>query len=90
MRRYRKVNRKKARREKNTIDAGACGYHPVRHAGKGAAEKQHPAKRSFQAIRIAGQRRNRSVEEMLKTAPDRLNKVAGLSLSAFIPLRTGS
>ncbi|MBR6259340.1 MAG: 16S rRNA (cytosine(1402)-N(4))-methyltransferase RsmH, partial [Oscillospiraceae bacterium] len=41
--------------------------------GKALREKQHPAKRSFQAIRIAVNDELTAVEEMIGTAADRLN-----------------
>lgn len=50
---------------------------------KALREKQHPAKRSFQAIRIAVNDELGSVEEMLKTAPDRLNKEGRLCVISF-------
>jgi 16S rRNA (cytosine1402-N4)-methyltransferase len=50
---------------------------------KALREKQHPAKRSFQAIRIAVNDELGSVEEMLKTAPDRLNKGGRLCVISF-------
>lgn len=50
---------------------------------KALREKQHPAKRSFQAIRIAVNDEIGSVEEMLKTAPDRLNKGGRLCVISF-------
>lgn len=51
--------------------------------GKALREKQHPAKRSFQAIRIAVNDELGSVEEMLKTAPDRLNQKGRLCVISF-------
>jgi 16S rRNA (cytosine1402-N4)-methyltransferase len=51
--------------------------------GKALREKQHPAKRSFQAIRIAVNDELGSVEEMLKTAPDRLNPRGRLCVISF-------
>ena len=50
----------------------------IRSAMPAAAlrEKQHPAKRSFQAIRIAVNDELGAVEEMMRTAPDKL-KVGG-------------
>lgn len=50
---------------------------------KALREKQHPAKRSFQAIRIAVNDELGSVEEMLKIAPDRLNKGGRLCVITF-------
>ena len=50
----------------------------IKGAMPGAAlrEKQHPAKRSFQAIRIAVNDELGAVDRMMKTAPDRL-KIGG-------------
>lgn len=64
----------------------------IRSAMPGAAlrEKQHPAKRSFQAIRIAVNDELAAVREMMDTAPDKLRVGGGCVSSAFIPLRTGS
>ena len=46
-------------------------------------EKQHPAKRSFQAIRIAVNDELGSVERMLAMAPDRLKKGGRLCVISF-------
>lgn len=46
-------------------------------------EKQHPAKRSFQAIRIAVNDELGAVERMIKTAPDGLNKGGRLCVISF-------
>ena len=46
-------------------------------------EKQHPAKRSFQAIRIAVNDELGSVERMLASAPDRLTKGGRLCVISF-------
>ncbi len=46
-------------------------------------EKQHPAKRSFQAIRIAVNDELGAVEQMMKTAPDKLNKGGRLCVISF-------
>lgn len=51
--------------------------------GKALREKQHPAKRSFQAIRIAVNDELGAIEEMLRTAPDRLNKNGRLCVISF-------
>lgn len=50
---------------------------------KALREKQHPAKRSFQAIRIAVNDELGSAQEMLKTAPDRLNRGGRLCVISF-------
>ena len=46
-------------------------------------EKQHPAKRSFQAIRIAVNDELGEVERMMDTAPDKLNKGGRLCVISF-------
>ena len=46
-------------------------------------EKQHPAKRSFQAIRIAVNDELGEVERMMDTAPDRLNPGGRLCVISF-------
>lgn len=46
-------------------------------------EKQHPAKRSFQAIRIAVNDELAAVEEMMETAPDKLNTGGRLCVISF-------
>jgi 16S rRNA (cytosine1402-N4)-methyltransferase len=51
--------------------------------GKAFREKQHPAKRSFQAIRIAVNDELGAIEEMLKTVPDRLNAKGRLCVISF-------
>ncbi len=50
---------------------------------KALREKQHPAKRSFQAIRIAVNDELGSVERMLETAPERLNRNGRLCVISF-------
>lgn len=57
----------------------------VRSALPGAAlrEKQHPAKRTFQAIRIAVNDELGAVEQMMRTAPDRLNIGGRLCVISF-------
>ncbi len=46
-------------------------------------EKQHPAKRSFQAIRIAVNDELGEVERMMDTAPDKLNRGGRLCVISF-------
>lgn len=51
--------------------------------GKALKEKQHPAKRSFQAIRIAVNDELASVERMIKGAVPRLNRGGRLAVITF-------
>lgn len=57
----------------------------IRSAMPAAAlrEKQHPAKRSFQAIRIEVNGELSEVENMMRTAPDRLRKGGRLCVISF-------
>ena len=57
----------------------------IRSAMPAAAlrEKQHPAKRSFQAIRIAVNDELGAVEDMIRTVPDKLNKGGRLCVISF-------
>lgn len=50
---------------------------------KALREKQHPAKRSFQAIRIAVNDELGAIEEMLRIAPERLRKKGRLCVISF-------
>lgn len=51
--------------------------------GPALREKQHPAKRSFQAIRIAVNDELGAVEEMMRTVPDRLLPGGRLAVISF-------
>jgi len=51
--------------------------------GPALREKQHPAKRSFQAIRIAVNDELGAVDEMMHTVPDRLNTGGRLAVISF-------
>jgi 16S rRNA (cytosine1402-N4)-methyltransferase len=51
--------------------------------GPALREKQHPAKRSFQAIRIAVNDELGAVDEMMHTVPDRLNVGGRLAVISF-------
>jgi len=57
----------------------------IRKAMPAAAlrEKQHPAKRSFQAIRIAVNDELGAAEDMIRTAPDKLNMGGRLCVISF-------
>ena len=66
------------KREDKPIDTTLELVDIIRSAMPAAAlrEKQHPAKRSFQAIRMAVNDELGAVEEMMRTAPDKL-KIGG-------------
>lgn len=74
-----------AARERKTISSTMELVDIIRGAMPGAAlrEKQHPAKRSFQAIRIAVNDELGAVEEMMDTVPDRLSKGGRLCVISF-------
>ena len=67
-----------ARRQEKEIETTLELVDVIKSAMPAAAlrEKQHPAKRSFQAIRIAVNDELSAVSQMMETAPDRL-KVGG-------------
>lgn len=72
-------------REKKPLDNTLELVEIIKRAMPAAAlrEKQHPAKRSFQAIRIAVNDELGSVERMLSAAPDRLNTGGRLCVISF-------
>ena len=74
-----------ARREKKPIETTLELAEIIRGAMPAAAlrEKQHPAKRSFQAIRIAVNDELGEVEQMMDTAPDLLNPGGRLCVISF-------
>ena len=73
------------RREEKTIDTTLELVDVIRSAMPAAAlrEKQHPAKRSFQAIRIAVNDELGSVERVLRDAVDLLNPGGRLAIITF-------
>ena len=73
------------RREEKTIDTTLELVDVIRSAMPAAAlrEKQHPAKRSFQAIRIAVNDELGSVERVLQDAMDLLNPGGRLAIITF-------
>ena len=73
------------RREEKTIDTTLELVDVIRSAMPAAAlrEKQHPAKRSFQAIRIAVNDELGSVERVLRDAMDLLNPGGRLAIITF-------
>jgi 16S rRNA (cytosine1402-N4)-methyltransferase len=74
-----------AAREKAPIQSTAELVEIIKSAMPAAAlrEKQHPAKRSFQAIRIAVNDELGEVERMMDTAPDKLNPGGRLCVISF-------
>ncbi len=74
-----------ARRERQTIDSTADLAEVIRGAMPPAAlrEKQHPAKRSFQAIRIAVNDELGALEQMLQQAENRLAPEGRLLVISF-------
>lgn len=73
------------KRENKPIDTTLELVDIIRSAMPAAAlrEKQHPAKRSFQAIRIAVNDELGAVEEMMRTAPDKLRPGGRLCVISF-------
>ena len=73
------------RREEKPIETTAELVDVIRSAmpSKALREKQHPAKRSFQAIRIAVNGELAAVEEMMARAIDRLNPGGRLCVITF-------
>lgn len=72
-------------REKKSIETTLELVDIIKGAMPAAAlrEKQHPAKRSFQAIRIAVNDELGAIAAMMETAPDRLNKGGRLCVISF-------
>ena len=73
------------RREEKTIETTLELVDIIRSAmpGKALKEKQHPAKRSFQAIRIAVNDELASVDRMIQAAVPRLNQGGRLAVITF-------
>lgn len=74
-----------AHREEKPVESTLELVDIIKSAMPGAAlrEKQHPAKRSFQAIRIAVNDELGAVEAMMDTVPDRLEKRGRLCVISF-------
>ena len=74
-----------ARREEKEIETTTELVEIIKGAMPAAAlrEKQHPAKRSFQAIRIAVNDELGAVEALMETAPDRLKPGGRLCVISF-------
>ena len=72
-------------REQETINTTSQLVEIIKKAVPSAAlrEKQHPAKRTFQAIRIAVNDELGSVQQMMDTAPDCLKKGGRLAVISF-------
>ena len=72
-------------REKKPIETTLELVDIIKGAMPAAAlrEKQHPAKRSFQAIRIAVNDELGAISAMMDTAPDKLNKGGRLCVISF-------
>ena len=72
-------------REKKPIETTQELVEIIRSAMPAAAlrEKQHPAKRTFQAIRIAVNDELGAIAAMMETAPDKLNKGGRLCVISF-------
>ena len=72
-------------REKKPVETTLEFVDIIKSAMPGAAlrEKQHPAKRSFQAIRIAVNDELAAVREMMDTAPDKLRVGGRLCVISF-------
>ena len=73
------------RRERKPIESTLELVEIIKGAMPAAAlrEKQHPAKRSFQAIRIAVNDELGAISAMMETAPDKLNKGGRLCIISF-------
>ena len=74
-----------ARRSKKPIESTLELVDIIRSAMPAAAlrEKQHPAKRTFQAIRIAVNDELGAIARMMETAPDKLNRGGRLCVISF-------
>lgn len=74
-----------SRREEKPIETTLELADIIRSAMPAAAlrEKQHPAKRTFQAVRIAVNDELGAVRQMIETAPDKLSKGGRLCIISF-------
>ncbi len=79
------ANRIVKRREEKKIESTSELVDIIRESmpAKALREKQHPAKRTFQAIRIAVNDELGAITDMLETAPDRLNTKGRLCVISF-------